>query len=107
MRPCITPTCERLTRGTRCTACEAQYQRQRGTPTQRGYGPDYRKRRLEAISAEPWCHRVGGCRYPEDAGTLRNPLTADHIVPVKYGGRDGPLTVLCKRDNASRGARLQ
>lgn len=106
MRSCIETGCGRLTSRTRCTEHERGRERGRGTPSARGYDHGYQKRRIAAISAEPWCHWGGGCRYP-DVGTYANPLTADHVVPIALGGRDGPLTVLCKRHNSGKRDRVQ
>jgi hypothetical protein len=58
----------------------------------------------QAVADEPWCHRVGGCPYP-DAGTPANPLTGDHAVALRAGGdpRQAPI-VLCRRCNSAKGA---
>lgn len=68
------------------------------------YPAEYRRRRAEAIAAEPWCHNPDGCPH-HDVGTKANPLTADHPIPLGRGGdHDQPLIVYCKRCNSSKGA---
>jgi len=89
--------------GQRCRLCERERSRSRPTATQRGYGADWQRRSAELRAAEPWCHNPR-CPY-DDVGSARNPLTVHHIRPVSLYGGDGPLTVLCRRCNASFGAR--
>jgi 5-methylcytosine-specific restriction endonuclease McrA len=88
----------------RCVPCAKTYEREKsrarrarlGTTSQRGYGSDYQRRREAAIRAQPWCSDCG------HTGSENNPLTAEHVVPVSQGGKDGPLTVLCRSCNSSR-----
>ena len=42
--------------------------------------------------------------YQRD-GHVATDLTADHLVPIKFGGLGGPLVVLCKSCNSRKGAR--
>jgi hypothetical protein len=62
----------------------------------------------KAIEAEPWCHHPGGCCYP-DAGTPANPLSGEHLDPVRHAGTALPslddITVLCRRHNSAWRAR--
>jgi 5-methylcytosine-specific restriction endonuclease McrA len=75
--------CHRRTRnGSYCTACAPYNNRSR------------RARARATIAASPRCERCGATRD----------LTADHIVPVSEGGTHGPLRVLCRRCNTSRGS---
>lgn len=85
----------------RCLMCARLREQRRPSREQRGYGAAHRKRAREAIDAEPWCHTLPACPY-SDAGTPDNPLTADHVIPVKRGGLHGPLTVLCLRCNSGK-----
>src|SRR5688572_16358817 len=91
----------------RCLTCYRQNEREksrarraRGTTSQRGYGSDYQRRRAAAIRAQPWCSDCG------HTGSEDNPLTAEHILPVSQGGKAGPLGVLCRSCNSSRGGAM-
>ena len=58
------------------------------------------------IERAPHCQALGGCHRRI---TRRNPLTADHIIPVSRGGaRYDPanLQTLCLHHNAVKGARV-
>jgi 5-methylcytosine-specific restriction endonuclease McrA len=88
----------------KCPACLSTYyktrRQQRGSTAQRGYGSDYQRRRAAAIKAQPWCSDCG------HVGSVENPLTAEHITPVAKGGKYGPLAVLCRSCNSSRGGAM-
>ena len=91
------PTCRRVG----CTAHprrEWQRQRERRPMTNREI---VRRRQTVQEWREAhgdWCPQCG--RYGVE-------LTADHVVPVGAGGsEDGPLRVLCRSCNSSRGARV-
>jgi hypothetical protein len=70
-RPCL--GCGVPTTGSRCADCIPH----RPGSTARGYGRAHQRAAATAIEAEPWCHTLGGCPYP-DAGTSANPLTGGH-----------------------------
>ena len=106
-RPCL--DCgEPTTRTTRCTACQRrQWRRQnaaRGPAAQQGYDADYRRRR-KAMIAE-WVEDHGwvcpGYQVPAHPVPVGK-LTADHVIPLAEGGRDGPLRPLCKSCNGRKG----
>ena len=79
-RPCLDPGCPDLTHRTRRAAHEREHQRNRGTPTQRGYGRAYQKARQQLLASATVC---AWCGYgPRDG----DPLTADHLVPLAHGG---------------------
>lgn len=81
--------------GSYCGGCEPV--RVRLSPTQRGYDAAWRRRVVDAIERQPWCSVCGVTRD----------LTGDHPVPLSRGGsRDQDPVVLCRRHNASKGARL-
>jgi 5-methylcytosine-specific restriction endonuclease McrA len=64
-----------------------------------------RQRRKRTVAA--WVRRNGWvCPGwgERDAHPSRD-LTADHITPRAHGGEHGPLRVLCRSCNSSRGAR--
>jgi 5-methylcytosine-specific restriction endonuclease McrA len=80
--------CHRLTSGTRCAACERRYRL--------AYNTRPAKARARAtIAASPRCEQCGSTRD----------LTADHLIPVTDGHGKGPLRVLCRSCNSSRGSR--
>lgn len=101
LRPCL--DCGMLTSGSRCPPHQTVFSRQRdarrGSRQQRGYDQDWVRLSKAAIAAEPWCHRLGGCRFLADAGTPANPWSTDHIKP---GSLVLGVTVLCMKDNASK-----
>jgi hypothetical protein len=70
-RPCL--TCGTPTTGTRCPACVPH----RPSANARGYGRAHQRATADAIEAEPWCHTLGGCPWP-DSATPANPLTGGH-----------------------------
>lgn len=101
-QPCL--TCRKpTTNGARCPSCSTTYETarvaRRGTQQQRGYGWAWVQRSRVAIKAHPYCS-VLGCQNMD--------LTADHVIPIKHGGTpDGPIEVLCRKHNSSKGARLR
>jgi 5-methylcytosine-specific restriction enzyme A len=53
---CSRPGCPNLTQAGRCGDCRAQAERDRGSPTDRGYGHDHRTRfRLAVLARDPVC----------------------------------------------------
>lgn len=74
--------------------------RARGTPTARGYGPAYQRARARILDGATVCELCG--RPP----TAKDPLTADHVLPLP-GRRDtvGPLRPAHRSCNSRRGAR--
>lgn len=92
--PCL--DCGVLVRSSsRCARCQSKRDAARGTTTQRGYGAAHQRRARAAIAAHPWCSVC--------ASTID--LTGDHITPLAQGGHPlGPLRVLCRRCNSSRGS---
>lgn len=95
MKPCL--VCLTPTSGTRCPSCERAHERQRGTPTQRGYTYAWSRIVAEAIEAQPWCSVCGATAD----------LTGDHIVPLSRGGSNDRANcrVLCRSCNSAKGAR--
>lgn len=100
--------CSRLGPGNRCDehARELELRRTRGKREQRPYTAPERQRRAEAVAAwrathGDWCPGWGGRPAHPSVD-----LTADHVTAVAAGGReDGPLVVLCRSCNGSKGAR--
>jgi len=61
---------------THALARQQSYDRQRGTPVERGYGADHRKWRAAILARDPICRACGS-----------EPSTfADHIRPLSQGG---------------------
>ena len=68
-------------------------------------GPLWRRVRALVIARDRVC-QVEGCG--QGPGDRSNPLTADHIVPVKAGGALYALSnlqAMCRRHNSAKGAR--
>jgi 5-methylcytosine-specific restriction protein A len=105
-RPCL--DCGRLTpSGTRCADCERPRARatQRGKRQVRPYSSREKRRRAAAVTE--WRATYGDvCPGWEREAHPSSDLVADHIVAVAAGGAEsGPLRVLCRSCNSSRGAR--
>lgn len=101
-RPCLEWGCPNLTTKTRCELHTKAKQRQRdlvrGTPTQRGYGPEYQRNRTLVLAGGP---------HPCSWGCGRFATTADHRVPLALGGSNDldNLMPSCAPCNASRGSK--
>jgi len=79
-KPCANPGCPNVTHERFCPDHAKQeqrrYDRQRGSPSKRGYGARHRRWRALILERDPWCKACG-----------REPSTvADHIVPIARGG---------------------
>jgi 5-methylcytosine-specific restriction protein A len=106
LRQCL--DCPALaTSGPRCSVCKRAHQAAKDAkrPERRTYSQQERRRQAVAQHVATyglWCpgaHEVGHNSHASDD------LTADHLTPVALGGReDGPLRVLCRSANSSRGA---
>ena len=94
-RPCSHRGCPNLVRGKGKRFCDEhqseEWKRQdaqRGSPAERGYGPQWQKARDAYLQSHPICERCG-----------RRPATlVHHIVRKDKGGSDDPLNLqaLCK-----------
>lgn len=82
-RRCVVPGCTSYAiRDSRCRRHGRKAWRHSTTsPTQRGYGADWRKARDTYIADHPMCE------YPTPKGPCGHPGTSvDHIVPLAHGG---------------------
>ena len=94
-------------RNGRCSDCTRAYRRdhpEAESPTTQKRTKAERARRAAAVTA--WVS-INGWTCP---GWQRDPhpshdLTADHVTPVAHGGINGPLRILCRSCNSSRGAK--
>lgn len=93
-RPCV--DCQVITRSTRCVQCQRLKDKQRPTPTQRGYNYAWQKLSKEFRTAYPYCFKCGSIKD----------LTTDHIVSKKNGGQDiwSNLQTLCRICNSIKGS---
>lgn len=78
----------------RCKPCDTtatrQRDQQRGTPAQRGYGPEHAKRAKQVIADA--IARNLGCCYCGGSPTADDPFVGCHIYAQSRGGpKDGPL----------------
>ena len=106
MRPCIEPGCPNLTQRTRCATHEAYRRQRRGSPTERGYDAAYQRRRRDLLQL--WVSEHGWvCPGYDVRPHPSRDLTADHVIPMAQGGKDGPLAVLCRSCNSRRGQAQQ
>lgn len=102
-RPCL--DCGTPSPNTRCPIHSRQHDRtRRPSFHDRGYDAAYQRLRRQIITAEPWCHWPSGCNYP--LHPIRNPLSADHVTPLRSAGYNLGLQVLCMRHNREKGGRL-
>ena len=103
-RPCIEDGCPRLTARTRCEAHQRAKERQRGSPSRRGYDAAYRRQRQAMLEAHVVVHGWNCPGYRREPHPVSpGQLTADHVVPLTEGGRGGPLAPLCLSCNARKG----
>lgn len=113
LRPCL--DCGTLTQGTRCPT-HADIKRRASNARHRPHRdrrPDYdateKQRRAQTVAAWRAQHGdlcPGWQRPPHMADPTTNPLTADHHHAVHAGGAErGPLGVLCRSCNSSKGDR--
>jgi 5-methylcytosine-specific restriction enzyme A len=95
--PCAVPYCPKLAekRG-RCTEHLRQYERNRGTASQRGYNAEWRRLRVVILTRDPVCRYERGC--------LQRSTEVDHIVPKARGGTNerSNLRGMCRYHNRSR-----
>lgn len=82
MKPCKVPGCPGLTAGRYCSshadyekAVQAEYDRRRGTSSQRLYGWQWQLARAVYLADHPMCKR---CR---DLGIITAATVVDHIIP--------------------------
>lgn len=100
LRVCSAPGCPVLHAGTgRCPSCQREADKERGTPTERGYGPEHRALRKQweskVAAGGVRCWRCGGLI---NAGTPWDLGHADEDRSVYRG----PEHVRCNRATASR-----
>jgi 5-methylcytosine-specific restriction protein A len=84
--------------GRRCPLCEREYDRERGPPSRRGYGRDWKELRASFLLSHPLCAICGGAA-----------AQVDHIVPIAKGGARmdaNNLRALCASCHATK-TRLQ
>lgn len=93
-RPCV--DCQVVTRSARCVRCQRLKDKQRPTPTQRGYNYAWQKLSREFRSAYPYCFKCGSTKD----------LTTDHILSKKSGGQSvwSNLQTLCRSCNSIKGS---
>lgn len=112
LRPCL--DCGQVSQGSRCTPC-ADVKRRASNGRYRPHRerrPDYNsaERGRRAATVQAWRQAYGELcpgwkRPPHLADPARNPLTADHLTPVRAGASEqGPLGVLCRSCNSSKGS---
>jgi len=95
-RVCTTSGCPALIPqgATRCPVCASDYERARGSSTQRGYDAAFNtaKRQPKYVNATH-CTECG-CAFASD-----NPKTAGHVVAIRKGGQGSGITPQCRRCN--------
>lgn len=75
-----------------------QYERERGSPSKRGYGRTWQRLRLMVLRAEPLCRACGA------QGVVRAAMDVDHIIPKARGGADleSNLQPLCHAHHSAK-----
>ncbi len=106
-KPCCKPGCAALTRSRYCETHtreqEHAYDKQRGSPSSRGYGHKWRMTRARFLRAHPLCVMAD-----EQGKQCLAPATdVDHIVPKRAGGTDewSNLQPLCHACHSTKTAR--
>jgi 5-methylcytosine-specific restriction enzyme A len=93
-KPCSYPRCPELTESRYCDAhtknYDREYERQRGTSTQRGYGANHRRLRKMVLAQEPLC------RYCTERGDVEPATELDHIDGNQWNLKWENLQGLCK-----------
>ena len=102
LRPCRTMGCRLVgtwSRG-RCPEHERVYDRQRGTPRERGYDARHRRWRIAVLTRTPWCVDPEG----RHCGVRKPAVHADHIDPTgeRYDIANGQG--LCQRCHSAKTA---
>ena len=101
-RPCAQPGCPALVHRRDRRYCEthhrqrqAEYDRQRGTSAQRGYGSRWRRLRQMVLAEHPLCADPYGIHAAR--GEVVAATDVDHIKPKRDGGTDDwdNLQALC------------
>ena len=101
--PCSKTGCPNVTHEQFCSDHAKQeqrrYDRQRGSPSRRGYGSKWRCLREQILRRDVWCQWPEGCGQPA--------TEVDHIVSRRKGGDDSAsnLRGLCSRHHSSKTAR--
>jgi 5-methylcytosine-specific restriction enzyme A len=86
---CAEPGCPVIVeKGSRCPKHRAKDKR-RPQMSERGYPPDWRKKRAKFLKDHPWCE-CDACSltFPKSARPIATHV--DHIVDVKHGGSHDP-----------------
>lgn len=108
-RPCRAPGCPNLVRGPgsycpeHAREVQRRYDAERGSPSRRGYGRNWRRLRAIVLAEQPLCADPDGVHGDEP------PLATevDHIVPLRAGGTNARsnLQALCKSCHSRKTAR--
>ena len=80
----------------KCGRCEAEYRKERGTATDRGYDKEWRAFRLAFLARYPMCCRPGCDKRATDV---------DHIVQLRDGGAKldwNNCQALCHRHHSEK-----
>lgn len=95
-RPCRQPGCPGLIsgKGNRCREHQREYEKQRGSPRQRGYDRRWEKIRLMVLQGQPLCVDPFG----EHGERVVEATEVDHITPLRSSGTNmfANLQSLCK-----------
>ena len=98
-RPCSTLGCPDVAaHHGKCPVHQRVYERSRGSSSARGYGGDWKTRRLRILRRDPICRDESGCNAPS--------TDVDHILSRRNGGTDDDsnLRGLCKHHNNRKSA---
>ena len=82
LRPCAYPSCPELVQSGRCDKHKQEnrdYDRHRGSSTERGYNERWRKYRLAFLKLHPLCE----CPECRQNGEITPANVVDHIIPHK------------------------
>jgi 5-methylcytosine-specific restriction protein A len=109
-RPCA--RCGRLVLGRRCTRCDGQYDKARGTAHARGYTREWSAYARAWLARFPWCgQRADGQLHIEHSrcaqrGERVRAEVVDHVVPMVEGGASMAASnsqSLCTSCNTAKG----
>lgn len=113
--PCKKPGCNGLVRDSKCTVCgpvrrssswaNKEYDKRRGTASERGYGTSWRKLRRMVLADNPLCVEC------EANGRVVVATEVDHILPKARGGDDSfenlqSMCQTCHRRKTAKDTRM-
>ena len=109
-KPCSQPGCPNITDGQFCkehkAAHDKEYDQQRGTSAERGYGANWQRLRKMVLARQPICEDPFGFHKEYNETVAANEV--DHITPLADGGSNEMINLqaLCKPCHSTKTAAI-